>query len=91
MGEMFLCGQGEMYLCVVQECLFGKYGLDILFYQLYVFYVEIICGLIKICGCYKKQFGGYGQFGDVLLEIVFLFCGEGFYFSDCIIGGVVFK
>ena len=42
-------------------------------------------------GRHKKQSGGHGQFGDVVLEIKPLPRGSGFVFSDTITGGVVPK
>ena len=42
-------------------------------------------------GRHKKQSGGHGQFGDVVLEIGPRRRGEGFVFSDKITGGVVPK
>lgn len=90
-GETLLSGQGEMHLRVAQERLSGKYGLDILSYPPRVPYAETIRGSTKIRGRHKKQSGGHGQFGDVLLEIAPLPRGEGFHFSDRITGGVVPK
>jgi elongation factor G len=42
-------------------------------------------------GRHKKQSGGHGQFGDVVLEVKPLPRGSGFVFSDTITGGVVPK
>jgi elongation factor G len=40
-------------------------------------------------GRYKHQSGGHGQFGDVYLDIKPLPRGEGFNFSETIVGGAV--
>lgn len=90
-GETLLRGQGEMHLRVAQERLSGKYGLDISAHTPHVPYAETVRGSARARGRHKKQSGGHGQFGDVLLEITPMPRGEGFHFSDRITGGVVPK
>lgn len=90
-AETLLAGQGEMHLRVAQERLAGKYGLDIAAHAPHVPYAETIRTSTKVRGRHKKQSGGHGQFGDVVLEIAPLPRGEGLQFSDTITGGVVPK
>ncbi|MEM6461447.1 MAG: elongation factor G [Pseudomonadota bacterium] len=90
-GETLLEGQGEMHLRVVQERLTGKYGIPVETGTPTLPYKETIRRSTSVRGRHKKQSGGHGQFGDVVLDIRPLERGEGFIFTDTISGGVVPK
>jgi elongation factor G len=90
-GEIILAGQGEMHMRVAVERLENKYQIDVEYGQPQIPYCETIRSAISQRGRHKKQSGGHGQFGDVVLEIKPLARGEGFRFSDSITGGVVPK
>jgi elongation factor G len=89
--QMVLWGQGEMHLRVAMERLKRKYGIDASTRRRQIPYKETIRGSVSIRGRHKKQSGGHGQFGDVVVEIKPLSRGEGFTFDDTITGGVVPK
>jgi elongation factor G len=91
MGEMVLWGQGEMHLRVALERLTRKYGIDAATHPRQIPYKETIRKSTEVRGRHKKQSGGHGQFGDVVVTIGPLQRGEGFAFSDKITGGVVPK
>ncbi|PLX36537.1 MAG: elongation factor G [Hyphomicrobiales bacterium] len=90
-GETVVGGQGEMHLRVVLERLNSKYGITVERHEPSIPYKETIRGKVSLRGRHKKQSGGHGQFGDVVLDIKPLPRGEGFVFSDTITGGVVPK
>jgi elongation factor G len=88
-GETVIEGQGEMHLRVALERLTGKYGVAVTTHEPTVPYKETIRGSTTVRGRHKKQSGGHGQFGDVVLEIRPLPRGGGFEFTEAITGGVV--
>lgn len=88
-GETVLEGQGEMHLRVTLERLTGKYGIGVVTSTPRIAYRETIRKPITKRGRHKKQSGGHGQFGDVVLDIKPLARGEGISFSETIAGGVV--
>jgi elongation factor G len=91
MGEMVLWGQGEMHLRVALERLTRKYGIDASTRPRQIPYKETIRKPVEVRGRHKKQSGGHGQFGDVVVTIKPQPRGAGFEFTDEITGGVVPK
>jgi elongation factor G len=87
--EVVLWGQGEMHLRVATERLSDRYGVAIERRQPSVGYRETIRKAVVQRGRHKKQSGGHGQYGDVVLDIKPLPRGTGFTFEEKITGGVV--
>jgi elongation factor G len=87
--EVVVWGQGEMHLRVATERLADRFGVAIERRTPSVGYRETIRKPIVQRGRHKKQSGGHGQFGDVVLDIKPLPRGSGFSFAETITGGVV--
>jgi elongation factor G len=87
--DTVLWGQGEMHLRVAQERLKDRFGVSVKSHPPAIGYQETIRKAITQRGRHKKQSGGHGQFGDVVLDIKPLPRGSGFVFDEKIVGGAV--
>jgi len=87
--EVVLWGQGEMHLRVATERLNDRFGIAIERRTPSVGYRETIRKAVTQRGRHKKQSGGHGQYGDVVIDIRPMPRGAGFSFEDKITGGVV--
>jgi len=87
--QALLWGQGEMHLRVALDRLKSKYNIAVVGKLPQTPYRETIRKGTQSHGRHKKQSGGHGQFGDVKIEITPLGRGEGFQFTDKIVGGAV--
>jgi elongation factor G len=91
LSEIKLLGQGEMHLRVALERLASRYGVTVETHKPSVAYKETIRHKVTVRGRHKKQSGGHGQFGDVVLEVGPRDRGEGFVFAERVHGGTVPK
>lgn len=89
--ELVLWGQGEIHLRATLQRLKNRFGIDATATPRKIGYQETIRKPIQIRGRHKKQSGGHGQYGDIVVEIKPLPRGQGFVFSDTIVGGSVPK
>lgn len=88
-NEMVLWGQGEMHLRVTLKQLQRRFGVAVQTRPRQIPYKETIRKSIEIRGRHKKQSGGHGQFGDVVVEIKPQERGAGISFTEVITGGAV--
>jgi len=91
MHETRLCGVNDEHLNVTLARLKRRYGVAVEARNPGVGYKESIRKPATQRGRHKKQSGGHGQFGDVVIEVRPLGRGEGFKFDSKITGGAVPK
>src|SRR3954447_7258614 len=87
--EVVAWGQGEMHLRVASERLAERFAVAIASSKPSGGYRQTLKTRLQQRGRHKKQSGGHGQFGDVVLDIKPLPRDQGFKFIDEIKGGVV--
>jgi elongation factor G len=87
--ETRLCGINDEHLTVTLARLKRRYGVEVEARSPTVGYKESIRKPVTQRGRHKKQSGGHGQYGDVVIELKPLGRGEGFRFEEKITGGAV--
>ena len=86
-GETILSGLGETHLDVAAEKMLRKFGVGVKLETPSVPYKETITIPAKAEYKHKKQTGGHGQYGHVLLQLEPLSRGSGIEFADKVVGG----
>ncbi len=88
--EMVLTGAGDIHLDVLCSKLKTKFGVDSELKEPKVAYRETVRKSATVRGRHKKQSGGHGQFGDVVIEFA---PGETeeLTFEEKVVGGAVPK
>jgi elongation factor G len=90
-GETILTAMGDAHVDVLVDRLKRKFGASVKTGSPRVPYRETIRKPAKIDNRFKRQTGGHGQFGHVVIEFEPLPTGTGFEFGNRIVGGVVPK
>lgn len=88
-GDTLLAGQGEIHLNHALERLGRLAGLAVSTMRPRVRFKETIRKSVHEHARLRRQTGGHGQFADVKLEIEPRGRGEGFLFTDRVVGGAV--
>ena len=88
-GETVMSGLGETQLDVAAEKMQRKFGVNVEMSTPKVPYKETITVSAKAEYKHKKQTGGHGQYGHVLLELEPLPRGSSCEFVDKIVGGAI--
>jgi elongation factor G len=88
-GETVLQGMGDTHVDVTAERMQRKFGVGVDLKTPKVPYKETITSMVKAEYKHKKQTGGHGQYGHVLIEVEPLPRGTGFEFAERVVGGAV--
>jgi elongation factor G len=90
-GETILTAMGDAHVDVIVDRLKRKYGAAVKTATPRVPYRETIRAAAKIDNKFKRQTGGHGQYGHVVIQFEPNEPGSGFEFGNKIVGGVVPK
>lgn len=88
-NELLISGMGETHLDVIRNKLLNRYKVKAVLKEATIGYRETVTGTAEARGKHKKQSGGHGQYGDVLIR--FEPSEAVFEFAEEVIGGSVPK
>ncbi|MGA8848423.1 MAG: elongation factor G [Dehalococcoidia bacterium] len=88
-NEFIISGVGDNHLEITKEKIRRKFGVEVKLDLPMIPYKETITMSTKAEYKHKKQTGGHGQYGHVLLELEPLPRGGGFEFAKKIVGGAI--
>ena len=88
-NEFIISGVGDSHLEIVREKIRRKFGVEVKLDLPMIPYKETITMSTKAEYKHRKQSGGHGQYGHVLLELEPLPRGGGFEFAKKIVGGAI--
>ncbi len=90
-NELIISGNGQLHVEILTDRLKKRYNVNVDLKPPKIPYKETIKGKSDVQGKYKKQTGGRGQYGDVLLKMEPLPRDSDFEFEDKIFGGSIPK
>jgi elongation factor G len=88
-NEFIISGVGDNHLEITREKIRRKFGVEVKLDLPKIPYKETITASTRAEYKHKKQTGGHGQYGHVLLELEPLQRGGGFEFTQRIVGGAI--
>ena len=88
-NEFIISGVGDSHLEIAKEKIRRKFGVEVRLDLPMIPYKETITMSTKAEYKHRKQSGGHGQYGHVLLELEPLPRGGGFEFAKKIVGGAI--
>lgn len=89
-AEIVISGLGETHINVIASKIKSKFGVEAVLSLPKVPYKETIKGFSDVQGKHKKQSGGHGQYGDVVIKFERRTDGEEeLEFIDNVVGGAV--
>lgn len=89
-SEIIISGLGETHIDIIASKIKNKFGVEVLLKEPRIPYKETIKSSADVRGKHKKQSGGHGQYGDVVIKFEPRSDGEtDLEFVDKIVGGAV--
>lgn len=89
--ELIISGNGQLHVELIVNKLKKKYGVEVEMKPPKIPYLETIVKKADVEVKYKKQSGGRGQYGHVLIKMEPQPRGKGFEFEETIFGGSIPK
>ena len=91
-GQTIIAGMGELHLEIIVDRLMREFNVDANIGRPQVAYRETISKRVeKVEGKFVRQTGGSGQYGHVIVNMEPAEPGEGYAFTDKIVGGKIPK
>ncbi len=90
-GQTIIAGMGELHLEIIVDRLLREFKVEANVGKPMVSYKETITGTANEDHKYAKQSGGHGQYGHVKIQLNPTEPGDGFEFTNSIVGGAIPK